>query len=81
MKPYAQYHFDGSLWKAGSTIWGLCAAYNHATNPSTTMTSREHDRSFRYARAIKNRMLRLGFKHGIHYAELDNGSWWPLRVK
>lgn len=80
MKPYAQYKTDGSLWKAGSTILGLCAAYNHATNPSIAMTSHEHDRSFCYARAIKNRMSRLGFKYGKHYAEQSNGSLWPLPV-
>jgi len=35
MKPYAQYRSNGSLWRAGNTILGLCSAYNHATNPST----------------------------------------------
>lgn len=79
MKPFAQYKSNGKLWKAGKTIFGLCAAYNHATNPQTMMTSDEHTRSIWYARAIKNRMNRIGFVFGRHYRELSNGSFWPLQ--
>lgn len=78
MKPFAQYRQNGKLWQAGNTIFGLCAAYNHATNPKIMMTNHEQDRSYWYARAIKNRLSRLGFKHGKHYRELFDGSLWPL---
>jgi hypothetical protein len=81
MKPYAQYDSNGKLWKAGKTIYGLCAAYNHATSPSRLMTSDEHKRSNIYARAIRNRMKRLEFRYGIHYTEMSNGAWWPCSVK
>lgn len=77
MKPYAQYKSDGSIWKAGKSIMGLCAAYNHATAPDVPMSDAEHRRSWAYARAIKNRMARLGFKHGSHYVEFSNGAIWP----
>lgn len=79
MKPYAQYKSDGSLWKAGKSILGLCAAYNHATSPSRLMSDFEHKRSYIYARAIKARMTRLGYKYGIHYREKSNGTLWPLK--
>lgn len=79
MQKFAQYKTNGSLWKAGQTILGLCAAYNHATNPALLMTDREHKRSFAYARAIKSRMSRLGFEYGKHYRELNDGQLWPLK--
>ena len=75
MKPYAQYKTDGSMWRAGDTPWGLCAAYNHATNPSAYMSDAEHKRSFVYARAIKNRIRRLG----CAVRELSDGSLFPVK--
>jgi len=78
MKPYAQYKFNGGLWRAGNTVLGLCAAYNHATNPSAYMSEADHKRSFAYARAIKSRMSRLGYLYGSHYKELSNGALWPV---
>ena len=73
------YHFldrntDGTLWRAGHTVWSLCAAWNHATNPALAMTDEEHHRARCYARAIKSRMARLG----VRYKELSNGALWPV---
>jgi hypothetical protein len=79
MKPYVVYKSSGKLWKAGKGVFGLCSAYNYATNPTKPMTDQEHKRSFVYARAIMNRMIRIGFKHEIHYRELSNGALWPLK--
>ena len=75
MKPYAQYKTNGTLWRAGKSVMGLCAAYNHATNPQTMLTENEHKRSFAYAKAIKNRLMRLGFQ----YIELSNGMLFPKK--
>lgn len=79
MKTYVQYRSNGSIWQAGKTIYGLCAAYNHTTNPAIYLTDREHKQSFAYARAIKNRMARLGYAYGTHYTEFTNGSIWPIK--
>jgi hypothetical protein len=78
MKPYAQYKANGALWRAGRSIVGLCAAWNHATNPELLMTDDDHDRSRTYARAIMARMRRLGFVIGRDYRELSNGMLWPM---
>ena len=80
MKAFIQYRANGSLWQAGHTVWGLCAAYNHSTNPSIYLTDSEHKRSFTYARAIKSRMKRLGFVYGSHFNELSIGSLYPLKA-
>jgi hypothetical protein len=81
MKPYVQYTPNGKLWKAGKTIWSLCAAYNHATSPSRFMTEEEHKRSNIYARAIRNRIRRMDYRYGIHYSEWSNGALWPTATK
>lgn len=78
MQKFAQYKTNGTLWRAGRSILGLCAAYNHATNPALLMSDAEHKRSFIYARAIKARMSRMGFVYGKHYRELNDGQLWPL---
>ena len=75
MKLFAQYKSDGKLWRAGHTVLGLCAAFNHATNPSAMMTSEQHARSIKYARAIKNRILREGHK----FTWGKNGELWPVK--
>ena len=77
MKPYAVYHSDGTLWRAGKTVFGLCSAYNHATNPSKPMSETDHKRSFAYARAIKNRIKALNLDKNIR--ELSDGSFWPIK--
>jgi hypothetical protein len=77
MKPWAQYKTNGELWRAGKDIFGLCCAWNHATKPSRMLSDNEHRASFRYARAIKNRMRRLGFVYGLDYIELSNSDLWP----
>ena len=81
MHAYAQYKSNGTLWPAGRSILGLCAAWNHATKPDRYMTDDQHARSNIYARAIKNRMKRLGFQYGRDYLELSNGTLWPLNAR
>ena len=79
LRPYVCYHSDGSIWKAGKHIFGLCSAWNHATNPAYPMSEEEHKRSFTLARAIRNRMDRLYARENIHYRELSDGSLWPIK--
>ena len=71
---------NGTIWRAGNTVYGLCAAYNCATNPAVYLSEHEMARSWQYARAIKNRMKRLGIAHNVHYKEFSNGSLWPVAV-
>ena len=73
------YKSNSKIWLAGHTVYGLCSAWNHATNPSRPMTDREHHRANQYARAIKNRMTRAGIVYGKDYKELSNGSLWPIK--
>jgi hypothetical protein len=80
MKSFAQYKSNGKIWPAGKTILGLCAAWNYATDPSAPMSEIDHARSFVYARAIKARMMRLGYRHGTHYRELSNGALFPVKA-
>ena len=79
MKPFLVYKSNGQIWKAGHGIWGLCSAWNFATNPRLAMTESDHARSYAYARAIKNRMKKLGFVHGVHYREMESGEFFPLK--
>lgn len=79
MHAYAQYKSNGALWRAGHHVYGLCAAWNHATNPGRPMTDAEHARANAYARAIKARMARLGIAFKRDYIELDNGALWPIK--
>jgi hypothetical protein len=79
MKPFLVYKSTGQLWKAGRGIYGLCSAWNFATNPRLAMSESDHARSFTYARAIKNRMKKLGFVHGVHYREMESGEFFPLK--
>jgi hypothetical protein len=72
---FLQRRADGTLWHAGRSPWGLCAAYNHATDPALHMTQHQHHRSWQYARAIRNRISRLG----LRYIEGSNGQLWPLK--
>ena len=80
--PFLQ-HFNttGKIWQAGSDVYGLCAAWNHATNPALPMSDWEHSRARQYARAIRNRMTRLGIVEGRDFRELSNGSLWPMSVR
>ena len=77
--PYAQYKSDGTIWRAGKSVYGLCAAWNHATSPSRLMTEAEHNRSNVYARAIRNRMERMGYRSKTHFTWLDSGIMWPTK--
>ena len=70
---------NGSIWYAGNDIWGMCSAWNHATNPSILLDDHAHLRSAQYAKAIKNRMKKLGAIYKVHYIELSNGSLWPIK--
>ena len=76
--PFLQRHANGKLWPAGHHIFGLCAAWNHATNPALLLSDREHDQSRLYALVIKLRMERLGLSRGRDWKELSNGTIWPL---
>jgi hypothetical protein len=77
-RPFIQRKSSGRMWLAGRTILGLCAAYNHATRPSLLMTEAEHTRADQYARAVKNRLARLGFAEGLDWREMSTGSLWPI---
>lgn len=77
-RPYVQYRANGRIWRAGRDVYGCCAAWNHATAPYRLMTESEHRVANRYARAIRNRMKRMGYVYGIHYTELSNGALFPL---
>lgn len=81
MHSFAQYRSNGALWRAGQTIVGLCAAWNHATDPARPMSDAEHRRSHTYARAIKARMARMGYRYGVHYREMSNGALWPISAR
>jgi hypothetical protein len=76
---FVQRKSTGQMWHAGHSLWGLVAAWNHATNPALFLSDREHARSSQYARAIKARMARLGLAYGHDYKELSNGSLWPVK--
>jgi len=76
---FVQRKTSGAIWYAGHSVWGLCAAINHATRPYVPLTEECHARSRLYTRACKNRMTRLGFVHGIHYKECESGLLWPLK--
>jgi hypothetical protein len=56
----------------------LCYDFNHATAPYKPRTEREHVRMNRLAKALRNRLLRLGAVESIHYFESENGSLHPL---
>lgn len=76
-----QTYSNGKLWKAGKHWYGLCAAWNFATDPSVPRLDEEHRRARIYARAIENRMTRLGYVYGVYYKELSNGMRWPIQPK
>jgi hypothetical protein len=57
----------------------LCSAWNHATNPRVAMGERDHQRSNRHARAIRNRIRRAGYALGRDIKELSNGSLIAVR--
>lgn len=78
-KPYLLYKSNGKIWVAGHHVWGLCSAWNFATKPDRPMTDADHNRSFTYARAIKNRMTRLGYGYKTHYIELSDGTLCPVK--
>jgi len=71
---------DGSHWPAGNSVWGLCAAHNHATDPGAYLSDHEHKRTWQYARAIRARMRRLSLHEGEHYRELESGTLWPIKA-
>lgn len=76
MHPFLSRRCNGKAYRAGFSVYGLCAAWNHATNPSLPMTDAQHRRSRQYARAIIARMRRIGYREGVHYSEWNNGSFW-----
>jgi hypothetical protein len=47
------------------------------------LSEHETRRTWQYARAIRNRMRRVGLVCGVHYKELSNGQltlYWPIKV-
>lgn len=70
---------SGELWRAGHHIFGLCAAYNHATDPGDYRTDRLHAIGNKYARAIKKRISTLGYIKDVHYKEFESGLYWPIK--
>jgi hypothetical protein len=64
---------NGKLWPAGHTVWGLCAAHNHALFHSTP-------RAARYRAAVFARLERLGYGHGCSYSINSHGALWPMPV-
>jgi len=77
--PFIQRKSNGQIWRAGHSLYGLIAAWNHATNPALFLTEHENHRSFQYARAIKARMKRLGYQYPQDYRELSSGQLWPVK--
>lgn len=76
--PFLLHHANGRIWLAGNSVYSLCSAWNQSTNPSLPMTESEHNRASQYARAIRNRMKRCGYRLGDDYIELSNGALWPI---
>lgn len=74
---FMQRKATGKIWPAGRGIYGLCAAFNFATCPWRPMTEADHSRSRVYARAIRNRLTRLGWREGVHYKETYDGALAP----
>ena len=59
-------------------IAGLCYAHNDATNPRAYRSDHEHYRQSQRARAIRNRLERLGAREGRDYKEWESGNYWPM---
>jgi hypothetical protein len=57
----------------------LCVMWNEATAPYVLRTDEEHHRQSQLARAIRNRISRLGYRWGTHYYELSDGSLFVCR--
>lgn len=60
------------------TLDELCMMWNSASSPYVLRTEHEHKRQRQLARAIDNRMIRLGYKYGIHWKEWSTGSRTPI---
>jgi hypothetical protein len=52
----------------------LCHSYNEATCPWKLLTDHQHRRIRQWARAIRNRMRRLGFRDMHDYYETAGGT-------
>ena len=61
-----------------ATITSLLVRWNHVTAPYILRTDHEHLRCRQIARAIENKLRRLGASEGRDWREFSNGSRWPL---
>ena len=77
-RSYVYYTSNGSIWNIGTSIFALCSAWNMATYPARPMTGRDHHAAQRYARAIRGRMDRIGYRMGVHYDHRSDGALFPL---
>ena len=57
----------------------LCYSHNRATDPRAFRSDHEHKRRSQEARAIRNRLSRLGFQMGVDYRETDDGAYIAIR--
>lgn len=75
---YVLYTTAGKIWSVGTGIFALCSAWNIATDPAREMPPAEYRAAQRYARAIRGRMDRLGYRLDEHYTEADDGRLSPI---
>lgn len=77
-RKYVLYTTKGKIWSVSDGIFALCSAWNIATDPAREMTPAEYSAAQRYARAIRGRMDRLGYRLDEHYTEADDGRLSPI---
>ena len=71
--------FDGAgIIRAGHDLYGMCMMLNHVTRPYVPLTDAAHARSRKYARALRERLERHGYRYGVHYTETDSGMVSPI---
>lgn len=66
---------SGRISPTRRTCWNCCGTYNHATNPAIMLSEHEDRRSRQQARAVINRIRRIGF----NVIERSNGQLWPVK--
>ena len=63
-------------WLESASCYGLCWAWNTASNPAKLRTEEEHLQAAADGRAILTE-LRRRFREGIDYTEMDSGRLLP----
>ena len=51
----------------------LISCLNTATNPAKLRTEHEHRQMRKWAKALEQRMNKMGFRYGVHYVEWPSG--------